>query len=360
MITEISILDFKGISKCTLNGLGKINLFIGKNDACKSTILEAMYYTLKEFTGPHLGEIVGRRSNVFSGARELWFNYDVGKNISTSVVFEKAILEADIGFDDTHKTVECSLSATEESGIEKRFSTGSSYSPDWSRISRVTVGILANLSEKTRNRVNNYIEKCQFVDSSHKDDVDSMEKLLTEIKNEGKANEFGEYLHAIFGKGRKWEFIPQRDVHKEYRVAFIQDDGTPLFLSGFGDGIRYGTQIVGTALTLENTGLFIEEIENNQHPDSLRKLIDFLVDASFRNDLQLFVTTHNDLTARFLMSHFRKEEFKVDPRGRNVKYFHVTRNDNTGEVDCTPVDLHNSADANKVVSDLFGLENARI
>jgi len=78
------------------------------------------------------------------------------------------------------------------------------------------------------------------------------------------------------------------------------------------------------------------------------------VETSFENDLQLFVTTHSKLAARYFWYHFRKGDFKVDPHARDIKYFLVERNSNTGKVDCTPIDIYYPADESKLESALFG------
>ena len=43
MISELEIQNFKGISKIKLTNFNRFNIFIGKNDVSKSTILEAIY-----------------------------------------------------------------------------------------------------------------------------------------------------------------------------------------------------------------------------------------------------------------------------------------------------------------------------
>jgi len=62
LIREVSIDNFKGIKRCEIKDLRKVNLFIGKNGCGKPSIMEAIYFTGKEFTGPHLPECIKRRA----------------------------------------------------------------------------------------------------------------------------------------------------------------------------------------------------------------------------------------------------------------------------------------------------------
>ncbi|MFX0097826.1 MAG: AAA family ATPase [Candidatus Hodarchaeota archaeon] len=96
LITNVEIQNFKGIKQCNIEQIRRINFFIGKNDACKSTILESIYFTLMESIEGRLGGILGRRSNVFFGAKELWYNYQIGNPIRIETEFQKAKLIMEI------------------------------------------------------------------------------------------------------------------------------------------------------------------------------------------------------------------------------------------------------------------------
>src|SRR5574344_1252657 len=43
MYKEITIDKFRGINKARINNLHQVNLFFGKNNCCKSTVLEAVF-----------------------------------------------------------------------------------------------------------------------------------------------------------------------------------------------------------------------------------------------------------------------------------------------------------------------------
>lgn len=87
MITEAEIENYRGIKHCKIEGLTRINLFVGKNNCGKSNILEAIYLVGKEYLVPSLQEILGRRSNR-SSIRELWYKYEIDKEIKLSEKFD--------------------------------------------------------------------------------------------------------------------------------------------------------------------------------------------------------------------------------------------------------------------------------
>jgi len=359
MITKTSIKNFKGIRKCGVNGFGTINLFIGKNDVCKSTILEAIYYSLKEFTGANLYDIIGRRTNVLFGARELWYNYNTANVVSMNTVFDEGA-SATIGINISLKgtpsgDIDINCAGTIDLGTAKNRSAPLSvYSASNWKIRNVFRGLslLDNLPQDIEVVIKEYITNCQFLDSSYKNDVKSIETLFGKIKSQGRVSEFNKYLLTTFEKGSKVKFLhePDSSTPDRYKVVVVEPNRR-VFVSGLGDGIRYGMQIIGTGLVCRNTALFIEEIESNQHPASLKKLISFLIEIAIKNKLQLFITTHSYDAWRFFVYHFKT----IEQRNAHLRCFHVRRDSLTGEVICEQVNL-SAADQMKVHESLFGLE----
>lgn len=356
LITNVKIKNFKGIKQCNIEQIRRINFFIGRNDTCKSTILESIYYTLMESINPNLGDIFGRRANVFFGAKELWYNYQIKNAIQIEIVLGKAKVNMKILLHETSKedySIESRME-TEDLKTGKKYSqTTANYNKELTIGTRTFFGngLFANLSKTVRNVFKKYSEQINFLDSSDKNDLSSIEKLLGRIKGEGQTKEFGKYLDSMFGKGERWEFIPHPENSDEFRVAFT--NGTPKFITGMGDGIRYAMQIIATSLMVKDTGIFIEEIESNQHPASLRKLISFIIETAFQNNLQLFITTHNPSVLQKVIYHFRPEEDKLDERAEEVNVFHVQREDKTGIVTCEPdLDIFYSEDYKKLWDDI--------
>jgi predicted ATPase len=102
-----------------------------------------------------------------------------------------------------------------------------------------------------------------------------------------------------------------------------------LFFDNFGDGLHYGLAITSAAKTRSNTALFIEEIESHQHPEAIKNLISNLLDISRTNNLQLFITTHNQYVRNYLYWHYISPE----KRKKEFRCFHITRDKGTGEVE---------------------------
>jgi hypothetical protein len=334
MIREVTIENFKGIKHCSVDHLAQINLFVGKNNSCKSTILEGIYYSLKEMGDSRLNRIFQDRTNVFAGISELWYNYTKEREpISFRISLYNLDLSLDLTYNDENKMISCTPKFFDRATRTSYPSPPPSmYYGDWGiarAISYQDYG--TRIPPDSSLKIRDFIKGCLFLESSVKKDVNSIERLLGTLKSKGMTDTFGEYLFTIFGQGLKWEFMPCIDRQGEYRAA-TYINGIPLFISGLGDGMRYALYIVASCILSKNTTIFIEEIESNQHPESLGKLISFLVKLAKENNLQLFISTQSISLA---WGYFEKE-FTPEEREKYFKCFAVERDMKTGLVTCTP------------------------
>ena len=335
MITEAQISNFKGISSCSMGNTNLINVLIGKNNACKSTILEAMYYTLKEFTGPNLREALYRRTNMQMDGTHLWYNYDTRSPAATQLNFDREVdLAMSLVFTGDGRSIHPVSSITAQG--QRTELPGSFYSLSMNISSQTGYGQSQwAILRGRREGIWNCLSNCQLLDSSTKSNVSSMERLLGLLKLRGMTDNMGIILNDIFSIGRSWEFMnPSEQNLSEFRA--VTKLGNHIFyLDGLGDGMRYCIQIIGNMLLLNSTVIFIEEIENNQHEGSLKKLIPAVVNLSIANNIQLFITTHNYQAWALLETEFERNlKEKLGEENSRLQSYVVRRNLQDGTVNC--------------------------
>lgn len=338
LIEKAFIKNFKGISECKIEGLSNINLFIGKNNSCKSTIMEAIHAVLREFNTPYLGTIIPRRSNVSSAARELWYNYDTNCNLLIRLTFNGKYARLDGYYDKKSQGIASSVS-TMPTAAKQVFEGPTSFysSSNWSnRTVTSTSRFLDVFPLSKRDEFESYTSNSRFIDSSSRNDLRYIETLLGRIKNEEKTEEFGNLLHEVYGIGPEWEFRPHPDFEGVYRVA-VKGNVKYIFLEGLGDGMRFAMMILANCLLVKDAAIFIEEIESNQHPASLRRILNLLVTISKANNLQLFITTHSPRLWREFEVIFEKTAEQID----ELQCYLVERNSKSGVVNCKAVSKRN-------------------
>jgi len=334
MLQHIKIQNFKGIKSCKVKDLRKINLFIGKNDSGKSTILEAAYYSLLEYYSAGLQKIMARRTNVFTSGSELWFKYEVAKPIVLSTRINGMRLNLTLRISGNEIHCEMSGSGGRDPRIKKRAVwkfAGNTYMGVNLSLS-IGIGIPINqlpITSKAKDRLTRFISKMSLIDCTLKSRTSDIEATLGELKISGKDKQFGMILEDVYGKGKDWEFLPHRDKPSETRLA-IRESGRLTFFSDFGDGLRYGLGILGSAMSSNNTAIFIEEIESHQHIGSLRKLIKNLVEISRKNGLQLFLSTHKFEVWNSLARGVYVDD--VETEKKEFRCYVVEKDSNSGEV----------------------------
>lgn len=296
MLTKLTIENFKGIKSCNIDGLTRINLLIGKNDSGKSTIMEAAYTFFRElYASPQMQSILSRRTDVFSGPSQLWFNYDMNHQIQVAIVFDECRFEWKIT--SVRKPKESYISSRLLGGKVQLVVLGETQYRGTDFTMSMTSGgtMIGNLKESNdlKDALSEYSSGTTFVDCTLKSRTQEVEDILAAFKiTPALESRFGKILNDIYGKGEEWQFVPQLENTREKRFA-VREGGPFKYFSGFGDGFRYCVGILGNALSMKNSSMFIEEIESHQHFGSLDKLIKHLVGIARENDLQIFLSTHS-------------------------------------------------------------------
>ena len=297
MLSKLDIAHLKGINSFAVENLSRVNLIIGKNDSGKSTILEAITYMFRELHGgmPSLQELISRRTDSFSGLSELWYGYRTKDKIEIQVTLNSILIVWQISLKPVAGSPYDLVSSFKQiygSPIVERPLGEAQYSREFSFSAR-SIGLDSiKTDEKTRAQILAYSSSVSLIDCTLKSKTNVIEGILGRLKIEGKDAKFGAILNDIYGKGKKWEFLPHPEKPELKRLAF-REGGSLKYFADFGDGLKFCVGILGTAMTMENSCLCIEEIESHQHSGSLKKLVHNLVDISRENNLQLFLSTHS-------------------------------------------------------------------
>jgi predicted ATPase len=307
VLTRLSIQNFKGIASCEFEekDLSRINLLIGKNDSGKSTIMEVAFYMLQElYDAPKLSAIMSRRTNVFCGGSELWFRYKKEYPIVVTTSFGSVELQWTIKTAQEERIIISTMfqQTTHPQRLSAEGPSAKSFQPlasvqyagrDFSITSSFqrAVDSLA-IEEQLKTALLAYVSGASYIDCTIKSKTSDIERILAKFKISGMERDFGEILNDIYGKGKEWEFMPQLENPDVKRLA-IREAGQLKYFSDFGDGLRCCVGILGTAMSIKNSVLFIEEIESHQHSGSLSKLIRHLVEIARENNLQVFLSTHS-------------------------------------------------------------------
>ena len=277
LINEIHVENFKGIKNLKLTDLKQFNVFIGKNDVGKSTLLESIF-AFKPAAVASNNELEDfqkvLRTSREQNARKLSYNHL--SDTPTIRIFSNDE-KAELTFNNDHvgSSVSVHVSFLVDQGTVALNQTFTEI------ISRSSVRVLSASFE--------WINQMQYFDY-----ITSKNLPLLEA-NIGDADLVDEYDSDI-------EKIQKISYSGEHTRLAIRKNNVEITVDDLGDGHKSALSLLALCKNMKNTILLIEEIESNHYPESLRKLIPKLAKICNDNNIQIFVTTHSPE----VLEHFSK------------------------------------------------------
>lgn len=293
MFKDIEIQRFRGIKHSRVEGLGRINLFFGKNNCGKSSFLDAVFL-ISGLSNPKLPLNI----NLLRNYRRLeatdmsldFYSLDVTHPISIKATNEEVrelqismlesasdkvdLLDADNNIASTDSNARYGLVLNCKIGDETYES------------SIVLSHSGKNELEQTLNLDSRYKEKlaCRYLAPKY-DFYTSIEGLVDVIKN--KDEQFIVDALRMIEPQLKDFVLSQNEV----LVDIGLDQRIPINM--MGDGARKILSILTTLYECRNGIVLIDEISNGFHYSVMEGLWKAVAFAACKNNVQIFATTHD-------------------------------------------------------------------
>lgn len=287
-ITAIELQNIRGFKNLQRIGLSKkINLFIGPNNAGKSTLLNSVFLLQKPnalvLSDRTIGETNSKVSLIFNG----FHNPEIPEHLNYNrVVFNFESVNNRRVFDN--------------SGNNRNFSQTSDYEPSnliYPYLSkRKTAQYIDQINEKNANSVTGNFSNL----------YSKIDRLVTPQFQPGN-KEYIEACKNILG----FEISTLAIGGGKQAVYFVHNlEYIPL--TSMGEGVSNILGLVTDLCIAENKIFLIEEPENDIHPKALKALLRLIIQKSETN--QIFISTHSNIVMKYLGS------------ASDTKIFNVTNN----------------------------------
>jgi AAA15 family ATPase/GTPase len=322
-LNHLTIKNFRGFDSLEIDGLSKINLFVGKNNVGKTSILESLFLVIG-MSYPVLPHFVNQiRGLNVNGAKELLYLFH---NLS-----------------DTNKpTFQAKLSDASKRilRLEPKYNQNEFASDNSSQFKPKMVGLDLNFQKIEKGQdhsfkssllfengmINqtipqNYNEKLHAVFVAEKNDLAALTRF-SEMKRQKKADSILDVLQK-FDNNIKGITTLQDGIYFDINGA---KELIPCSI--MGDGIRRFLNIATAVFEEKNSLVCIDEIENGLHYSAYKLLWKSLLSFSNQNDTQLFITTHNIETLACLKSVLEEPPFET--MQEYAKVFTVSKTVNSG------------------------------
>jgi AAA15 family ATPase/GTPase len=325
-LDRLYVKNFRALDQLTLEGLGRVNVFVGRNNSGKSTILDAIellvssnkFDVLRKQADKH-GELDDERSR----DRDFTFveNFFSGRSLPRS--FDSILLES------SKNSFVLSHYFVKESQIEELFDNepririkrqfiekdtlDGDSSENYRALSLTVNGkrvILAdneNNPEKyigssihLSNRLNSYSELFDGIPvryvSTKSFDSSYLDNLWGSIQfNPEMNNILISALNLVSDNVEIFGFMQVSPSRSRERKALVKlkDFDKPVPLSSMGDGMSRVLHIVLSLLNAKDGVLLIDEMENGLHYRIQENLWRIIFEFSTKLNIQVFVTTHS-------------------------------------------------------------------
>ena len=291
MFNKIEIERFRGIASASIDGFRQINLFFGKNNCGKSSLLECLFLA-SGVSNPllpiHVNLMRGYNKTRLNDLKLDFYNLDSTYPIHIRLdndetrdlkinLFEQKRNNVSINADDANI-----LSNVEEGEYGLNFDFEINGKPFESQLRFGS----AKSTDATRNVSSKYTESLRCIYLSPKYDFSASIQGLKNILQNKDEHFIVEGLKIIEPRVKDFIF-----TDKEMLVDVGLSKRIPVNM--MGDGARKIVYLLTAIYDCKDGALLVDEISNGFHHSVMCNLWKVLINASIRNNTQLFITTHD-------------------------------------------------------------------
>lgn len=303
MIKTVKIKKFKGFESLEINDLSTINLLGGKNNAGKTTVLEAlfMFYDrlnahvlLRQYGWRGVGEIALQPETLFS---PIFYNFDLNNNISVEITNEKNYFSSmsikylddinnkSITVPGNDGKVSADTIAIPNSSLEFIYKDSSASEKT------VQLTIENNSISLNIKKYEGSVTSAIFLASKIHPNPNENAIRFGELDIKGKAGSVIEFLKIIEPRILSLSSITTSNGNSMLYADIGINIKVPI--SYMGDGVSRLLTILLAIVSTKNGVVFIDEIENGIHYSVLPDVWRVIEQAAIDNNCQIFATTHS-------------------------------------------------------------------
>ena len=315
MIQSLHISGYRGFADFAVDGLSRVNLIVGKNNAGKTALLEAVHLACAKGDPNVLIQAAARRGEMILGETFLPESNHFRPLIESSHLFAGHKIDSESQFavsaDDALFTVAVSENLdTKEPSDYVRFLDGFTGSASEGKEPTYSVPMTQDGGVSVHQvRV---IRRRRFSANGSKVDGDSptmfiptsllsardLSSLWTEVQLQGAEQVVVDALKVIEPDLRSIVFLASsaRGFGAESGPGILVDMGRDrgrIPLGSLGEGMKR-MLILATAIVAAAGGtLIVDEIDTGLHYSTLSRVWELVTAAAIANDVQVFATTHS-------------------------------------------------------------------
>ncbi|MEA3498611.1 MAG: AAA family ATPase, partial [Campylobacterota bacterium] len=285
------IIDYKCFKNFKIDELSQINIISGKNNVGKTALLELLFIQ---------NDVPACTLNVIAQNRNIKKEYFQAylKNIKYSFIADGYITKYGIK----------SKKDLNKQEIEQK----DKLNGDYDEFQCVYYGKNLALTPLVNIEMEDY-NRYKYINSS-KPSNEKLVKLYSKIQSLGLQHKFLTYLQLL-DENIKW-LEPQLINDELVLRVNLANPEISLITSELGEGVNRYIEILASMLSIEiqdnkwGKSIFIDEIENGIHYSKLLDIAKAIIEISEKEDIQVFITTHDKETIEAFAKASKEVNFK--------------------------------------------------
>lgn len=319
MLKKFAIDGYRGFKSLSLDGLSRVNVFVGKNNAGKSSLLEAFYLYGEKFSQDIFRRIAAKRGEMITdiGTDEFLseishffhgHSFNVGSRFQMSSdagCFEVVILPQGRSerypffVDRDGRLIRDRDGAALWLYVKKQQARANSWRTS-SRTPLLPGGILPNRSPRFLHemRTENIKDTC-FI-SPDLMDFQMLVKMWNRIISVGNESDVIDALKILSPSVTSVQFLltelsNYRYAPKSSAGILVGADNSPgrIPLGSLGDGMKRLLAIAMALQCAEGRCLYVDEIDVGFHYSVMSDIWRLVLEVATKKDIQVFVSTHS-------------------------------------------------------------------
>ncbi len=282
VLSDLVIHRFRGVNGMRLEGLGRVNLLVGRNNVGKTSVLEAVYLLAAQSDVSGLIDIMQQRGRWHTAMPPSWFNSQVPAPIELSGRYagDPVQLRLDIRHDSTQVPDATYYLATVEL-----------FAARAERRAQSATHLFAYRDRQTTPGHHRALCPVLFSTPFALDPAELLNSCNEASIRRGSKEQVLTFIREHVDPGLK--DIAMVGDHRRFMVSHEDPDRNGLDLTALGDGVQRIFRI-GLLFAAAAGGLvLVDEVDNAVHTELLIDFTRLLQDLAVALDVQVFLTTHS-------------------------------------------------------------------
>lgn len=323
MYEKLRVENFKSLKQIEIDNLSNINLFFGKNNCGKTTLLESIFL-LSGTTNPELF----KRINLFRNYKYIkdfsyfYNNFKTGEPILLKANGEKSFENRESKIQFSERPGKKLIKSDNDFAYSVNNGSFIDSLDINSKINGENVNsriVLKHLKagetlELSLPSAYKELVYCNYLSANYSfETIPSMVEKIIQNKEE---SQIVDALQQIDPRIKNFVYFEKQvmvDVGLEKRVP----------INMLGDGVRKFFSLIVAILDSSNGVLLVDEIDNGLHFSSMKMLWKIIIQLSLQFNVQLFATSHNIDSLKGLANNLNDSDYK-----NNISAYKIVRKNN--------------------------------